>query len=105
MIASEDPCTSDFIIMLSSSEILSLKADSWVTKVNELFSSLFSCDLASHKVFASFSLSNTKKSSPALAAPFIPRTSIGDAGKASLIFYPKSSIIPLAFPYFSPLTK
>ena len=36
-IASEDPCTSDLIIILSSSVVLSLKAESCVTKVSEFF--------------------------------------------------------------------
>tara|TARA_Y100000741_G_C17855684_1_gene396631 strand:+ start:296 stop:463 length:168 start_codon:yes stop_codon:yes gene_type:complete len=54
---------------------------------------------------ASFSLSKTKKSSPALAAPFIPKISTGVDGNASLIFSPLSSIIARIFPHFNPLTK
>ena len=62
--------------------ILSLKADSWVANVKGFLLSLLSCILASLNVFASFSFSNTKKSSPALAAPLIPRISMGVDGKA-----------------------
>ena len=59
------------MIILSSSETLSLNADSCVTKDKGFFPSLTSCNLASQRDFASFSVSKTKKSSPALAAPLI----------------------------------
>ena len=55
--------------------------------------------------FASFSLSKTIKSSPDFAAPFIPKTSTGVEGGASSIFFPRSLMIALTFPHFSPLTK
>ena len=104
-IAYDDPWTSDFTIMLSSSETLSLKADSWVANVKGFFPSWFSWTLASAKDLASFSLPKTKKSSPALAAPLIPSISTGEAGNASLTFFPKSFIRALAFPHFRPLTN
>ena len=105
LIASDEPWTSDFTIIFSSSETLSLKADSCVTKLNGFFPSLNSCNLASHKDFASFSESKTKKSSPDFAAPLIPSISIGEAGWASSIFLPWSFIIALTFPHCNPLTK
>ena len=40
LMASEEPCTSDLIIIFNSSEVLSLNADSCVTKVRGLFKSL-----------------------------------------------------------------
>ena len=79
-IASDDPWTSDFTIILSSSETLSLNADSCVTKVKGFFPSLVSCSLVSQRDFASFSVSKTKKSSPALTVPLIPSISTGEAG-------------------------
>ena len=54
---------------------------------------------------ASFSLSKTIRSSPALAAPLIPKISTGVEGGASLIFFPLSLIIALIFPHCNPLTK
>ena len=51
-----------------------------------LFPSFFSCILASHNDLASFSLFKTIKSSPALAAPLIPKISTGVAGSAVSIF-------------------
>ena len=66
---------------------------------------MLSCALFSLKVFASFSLSRTIKSSPAFDAPLIPKISTGVDGDASLIFLPLSSIIALTFPHFKPLTK
>ena len=105
LIASDDPCTSDLIIKFSSSVDLSEKAESWVAKVNGFFPSLLSWALFSLSVLASFSVSRTIKSSPALAAPFIPKISTGVEGNASLIFLPLSSIIALTFPHFKPLTK
>ena len=105
LIASVDPCTSDFIIIFNSCETLSLKADSWVTKTSGFLPALDSSNLASLTDLASFSLSKTKKSSPDLAGPFIPNTSTGEEGNASLILLPKSFIIALTFPHFNPLTK
>ena len=58
-IASEDPWTSDLIIIFNSSNVLSLKAESCVTNVNEFFPSKFSWTLASHNDLASFSFSKT----------------------------------------------
>ena len=69
------------------------------------FPTFASSALFSLKVFASFSLSKTIKSSPAFAAPFIPKISTGVEGNASLIFFPLSSIIALTFPHLNPLTK
>ena len=54
---------------------------------------------------AFFSFSRTIKSSPAFAAPFIPKISIGVEGGASSIFCPLSLIIALIFPHLKPLTK
>ena len=108
LIASDEPCTSDFTIIFKSSDIFSLNADSCVAKLIVLFPSFpsfASWVLVSDKDFASFSLLSTKKSSPAFAAPFIPRTSIGDAGKAWSIFFPKSLISARALPHFKPQTK
>ena len=92
-------------MIFNSSDAASLNAESWVTKVNEFLPSLDSWILASHSDFASFSLSRTIKSSPAFAAPFIPRISTGVAGSACSIFFPWSLIIALTFPHFKPLTK
>ena len=105
MIASEDPWTSDLIIKFNSSVDLSEKAESWVAKVRGFFPSLLSSALFSLNVFASFSFSRTIKSSPAFAAPLIPKISTGEDGGASLILLPKSLIIALTFPHFKPLTK
>ena len=105
LIASDDPWTSDLIIKFSSSEDLSENAESWDTNVRGFFPSLFSWALFSLKVFASFSFSTTMKSSPAFAAPLIPKISTGVEGGASLIFLPLSSIIALILPHLKPLTK
>ena len=86
LIASADPCTSDFIIIFSSSADLSAKAESCVANVKGFPPSLVSSALFSLNVFASFSESKTIKSSPDFAAPFIPKISTGDDGGASLIF-------------------
>ena len=93
------------IIKFNSSEDLSENADSCVTNDRGFLFSLFSCALVSLNVFASFSLSNTTKSSPAFAAPFIPKISTGVDGRASSILCPLSLIIALTFPHFKPLTK
>ena len=93
------------IIIFSSSDTEFLKAESCVTKVSGILLSLDSSTLASHKDLASFSLGSTMKSSPDLAAPFIPIISIGVAGSALSIFLPLSFIIALTFPHFKPLTK
>ena len=85
--------------------MLSLKADSCVNIVKGFFEVLVSSILASDKDLASFSESTTKKSSPDFAAPFIPNTSTGVDGNASLICFPVSSIIALTFPHFVPQTK
>ena len=105
LIASEDPCTSDLIIIFSSSDVASLNAESCVTNVNGFLPSFVSWILASHKFFASFSFGKTIKSSPAFDAPFIPIISTGVAGSAISIFFPWSFIIALTLPHFSPLTK
>ena len=105
LIASEDPWTSDLIIILSSSEILSWKAESCVTNVKGFLPFWVSITLASHKDLASFSFSNTRKSSPAFAAPLIPKTSTGVEGFAVSIFSPLSFIRALTLPHFNPLTK
>jgi len=105
LIASDDPCTSDFIIIFNSSEVLSVKAESCVAKVKGFPPLLFSSPLFSLNVFASFSVSKTIKSSPDFAAPLIPKISTGDDGGASLIFFPLSLINALTFPHFNPLTK
>ena len=65
---------------------LSENADSCVANVKGFFPSFVCSALFSHNVLASFSLSRTMKSSPALAAPFIPKISTGVEGNASLIF-------------------
>ena len=104
-IASEDPWTSDLIIIFNSSEVLSLKAESCVTKAKGFLPSRFSWILASHNDLASFSFSSTTKSSPAFAAPLIPKTSTGVDGFASFTLRPWSLIKALTFPHFSPLTK
>ena len=105
LIASDEPCTSDFTIIFNSSDAVSLKAESCVTKFRGFFPSFDSCILASHKDFASFSFFKTIKSSPALAAPLIPKISTGVAGSALSIFFPWSLMIALTFPHFNPLTK
>ena len=48
---------------------------------------------------------STIKSSPALAAPLIPKISTGVEGEASFIFIPLSFTIALTFPHLNPLTK
>ena len=80
LIASEDPWTSDLIIKFNSSVELSENADSWVANVKGFLPSLVSWALFSLKDFASFSLSKTIKSSPAFAAPLIPKISTGVDG-------------------------
>ena len=82
LIASDDPWTSDLIIKFSSSADLSENAESWVANVIGFLPSLFSWALFSLKVLASFSLSKTIKSSPAFAAPFMPKISTGLEGGA-----------------------
>ena len=101
LIASEDPCTSDLIIIFKSSDSLSLNADSWVKSVTEFFPSFASCTLPSDKDFASFSLWTTIKSSPDFAAPLIPKTSIGVEGSAIFMFSPLSFIIALTLPHLN----
>jgi len=101
LIASDEPWTSDLIIIFNSSDVLSLNAESCVTKVNGFFPFWVSWILASHNDLASFSLSKTIKSSPALAAPLIPKTSTGVEGFASLIFFPLSLIKALTLPHFN----
>ena len=76
-----------------------------MTKLRGILSSFDSSTLASHRDLASFSFDKTIKSSPDLAAPFIPIISIGVAGSATSIFFPWSFIIALIFPHFKPLTK
>ena len=105
LIASDDPWTSDLIIIFNSWDFLSLKADSCVTKVRGFFTFLDSSTLASLKDFASFSDGKTIKSSPDLAAPLIPSTSIGVEGSADPICSPRSFTIALTFPHCKPLTK
>ena len=99
MIASDDPCTSDLIIKFHSSAELSEKAESWVANVSGFLISLFSCALFSLKVFASFSLSTTIKSSPDFAAPLIPKISTGADGGASLIFLFFHFLLIFLLPY------
>ena len=76
-----------------------------MANVKGFLPSLLSCALFSLKVLASFSSSKTIKSSPALAAPFIPSISTGEDGGASSIFFPLSLIIARIFPHLRPLTK
>ena len=45
------------------------------------------------------------KSSPAFAAPLMPKISTGVDGKASFTFFPLSLIIALSLPHLKPLTK
>ena len=78
LIASDEPWTSDLIIIFNSSETLSLNADSWVAKVNGFLLTLLSCILESEKVFASFSLFKIIKSSRDRDAKFIQSISLGD---------------------------
>ena len=85
-IASAEPCTSDLIIIFSSSVLFLEKALSFVAKLKFFISSLASLILASDKFFASFSEDKTTKSSPAFEAPFIPKTSTGVDGSAFSIF-------------------
>ena len=66
---------------------------------------MFSFALVSQRFFASFSLSNTTKSSPDFEAPFMPKISTGVDGGASFIFFPLSSIKALTLPHLRPLTK
>ena len=82
LIASADPCTSDFIIIFNSAAALSAKAESCVARVKGLPPVLVSSALFSLNVFASFSESTTIKSSPDLAAPLIPKISTGVDGGA-----------------------
>ena len=105
LIASAEPCTSDFIIIFNSAADLSAKAESCVAKVRGFPPVLVSSALFSLNVFASFSESRTIKSSPDFAAPLIPRISTGVDGGASLIFCPLSLIKALTFPHLNPLTK
>ena len=93
------------IIKFNSSADLSENADSWVANDNGFFPVFDSSALFSLNILASFSLSKTIKSSPAFAAPLIPKISTGVDGEASLIFFPLSLIIALTFPHFKPLTK
>ena len=88
------------IIKFNSSEDLSEKADSCVANDNGFFPSFASSALFSLNVLASFSLSKTIKSSPAFAAPLIPKISTGVDGGASFIFFPLSFIIALTFSPF-----
>ena len=53
-IASDDPWTSDLIIIFNSSDVLSLNAESSVTKVKGFLPSCFSWTLASQKRFCLF---------------------------------------------------
>ena len=105
LIASDEPCTSDLIIRFNSSADSSVNAESLVANDNGFFPTFASSALLSLNVLASFSLSNTIKSSPALAAPLMPKISTGVDGRASAIFFPLSFIIALIFPHFNPLTK
>ena len=70
------------MIKFNSSAELSENAESCVAKVSGFFASLVSSALFSLRVFASFSLSTTIKSSPAFAAPLIPKISTGVDGGA-----------------------
>ena len=54
LIASADPCTSDFIIIFSSAVELSAKAESWVANAKGLPPVLLSAALFSLNVLASF---------------------------------------------------
>ena len=105
LIASDEPWTSDFIIKFNSSADLSEKAESCVANDKGFLPSLLSSALLSLKILASFSLSKTIKSSPAFAAPFIPKISTGVEGKAVSILVPLSFIIALILPHLNPLTK
>jgi len=93
------------IIIFNSAADLSTNAESCVAKVKGLPPFLFSSALLALKVFASFSVSRTIKSSPDFAAPLIPKISTGDDGGASSIFCPLSLINALTLPHFNPLTK
>ena len=70
-----------------------------------LFPSLYSFNLASLIDLASFSFFKTIKSSPALAAPLIPKISTGVAGNAKSTLSPLSLTIALTLPHLRPLTK
>ena len=93
------------IIIFNSVADLSVNAESCVAKARGLPPVLFSSALLALKVFASFSVSKTIKSSPDFAAPLIPKISTGDDGGASSIFCPLSLINALTLPHFNPLTK
>ena len=107
--ASIEPSTSPFTITFNSwkspKAILLPISSNVICLVVLRPCSLWSCCLLEAICFISFSSSSTLNTSPALAAPFIPRTETGLDGPADSTGFPLSSCMAFILPNSLPAIK